>query len=48
MIIMDDKKKDFYAVVSAIVKFIEKADAPEGPAQTGPQIGRNDLIENNK
>ena len=36
----DDKKEDFYAVVSAIVKFLEEAD------RTGSE--RNGLSENSK
>ena len=55
----NNKKEDFYAVVSAIVKFIEKADASkpltnEGNmsnrfrAQISTSLERNDLVENSK
>ena len=40
----DNKTKDFYAVVSAIVKFIEASDS--GTDIPVPEDERDDLIEN--
>ena len=46
----NEKQKDFYAVVSAIVKFIEDADrgAKNITVKKEPYKERNGLIENRK